>query len=543
MSQPQLKGYCLLVLLFLLGSCQQKASTGVPLESNAPAASTKRPNILICLADDASFPHMGAYGTSWIKTPAFDRVAREGILFTNVYTPNAKCAPSRASILTGLNSWQLEEAANHSPYFPSKFKTFMEALGESGYWVGHTQKGWAPGNPGEINGRRRELTGKAFNQQTLQPPTTAISKIDYAENFRAFLDEKEEGQPFCFWYGSIEPHRTYEYGSSLRKGKTTTEIDRVPSFWPDNDTVRTDMLDYAFELEYFDQHISKMLKLLEERGELENTIIVITADNGMPFPRAKGQAYDMSNHLPLAIMWKNGISKTGRVVNDFVSFIDFAPTFLELAQLSPNESGMQPMEGKSLSDILFSEQEGTVNPQRDHVLIGKERHDVGRPNDWGYPIRGVVKGKYLYVKNYEPSRWPAGNPETGYLNTDGGATKTSILNMRRSGESSLYWQLCFGKRPEEELYDLSKDRDCIKNLALDPTFAAVLHQLRQQMEAELKAQGDPRMFGRGSVFDQYPYSGAERGFYERFQQGEKIETGWVNKSDYETSPLEAEQID
>ena len=184
----------------------------------------QRPNILFCIADDASFPHMSAYGTTWIKTPAFDRVAREGVLFMNTYTPNAKCAPSRACILTGRNSWQLEEAGNHWAYFPAKFKTFMETLGEHDYFVGHTLKGWAPGKPGEVNGEKRFLTGKAYNARTLEPPTEHISKNDYAANFEDFLNEKPEGEPFCFWYGSVEPHRAYKYGSSLRYGKSPEEI-------------------------------------------------------------------------------------------------------------------------------------------------------------------------------------------------------------------------------------------------------------------------------------------------------------------------------
>lgn len=494
----------------------------------------QRPNILLCIADDASFPHMSAYGTTWVNTPAFDRVAKEGILFMNAYTPNAKCAPSRASILTGRNSWQLEEAGNHWAYFPTKFKTFMEVLAENEYFVGHTQKGWAPGKPGEINGEKRLLTGKAYNERTLEPPTQHISKTDYAANFEDFLNEKPEGEPFCFWYGSVEPHRAYEYGSSLRYEKSIEEIENVPAFWPDNDTVRTDMLDYALELEYFDQHIERMLKILEERGELDNTIIVVTSDNGMPFPRVKGQAYELSNHLPLAIMWKNGIKNIERKVTDFISFIDFAPTILEVAGITMEDSGMEAIEGKSLTDIFFSDQEGQINKTRDYLLIGKERHDVGRPNDVGYPIRGIVKGNYLYVKNYEPSRWPAGNPETGYLNTDGGATKTLILKMRRRGENEDYWRLNFGIRMEEELYDISNDRNCLNNLALNPEYVQVANNLREQMKTELEKQGDPRMFGQGYVFDEYEYANpADVNFYERYMKGEKVNAGWVNKTDFE----------
>lgn len=494
-----------------------------------------RPNILICIADDASYPHMGAYGCSWVKTPGFDRVAKEGILFTHAYTPNAKCAPSRACILTGRNSWQLEAAANHWCYFPKKFKTYPEVLAERGYHVGYTAKGWAPGVAGEIDGKKRQLTGIRFDEEKTTPPTKYISPIDYAANFTDFLEAKPKDRPFCFWYGSREPHRRYEYGSGIKKGgKKIKDVDRVYPFWPDNETVRTDMLDYAYEIEYFDLHIQRMLSDLEKRGELDNTLIVVTADNGMPFPRIKGQEYEYSNHLPLSIMWKNGIKNPGRVVDDFVSFIDFAPTFLEVAGIDEKKSGMQPIEGKSLTDIFYSEKAGIVDAERDHVLIGKERHDVGRPHDWGYPIRGIVKGDYLYIRNFEPSRWPAGNPETGYLNCDGSPTKTQCIRSRENPDTYKYWQWSLGKRGDEELYNIKNDPDCIHNLAGKPKFNELKNNLKGQLFKALKAQGDPRMFGKGYIFDEYPYADkAHRNFYERYMNGEPIKAGWVNKSDFD----------
>ncbi len=492
-----------------------------------------RPNILFCIADDASFPHMGAYGCPWVSTPAFDRVARDGILFTRAYTPNAKCAPSRACILTGRNSWQLEEAANHWCHFPAEFKTYPEVLSENGYHVGYTAKGWAPGIPGKIEGKDRQLTGRQYSRHKLDAPTKNISKIDYAANFREFLDDKPADQPFCFWYGCSEPHRAYEYASGISKGgKKLSDIDRVFPFWQDNEIVRTDLLDYAYELEYFDQHLQKMLDLLEERGELDNTIIVVTADNGMPFPRIKGQEYEYSNHLPLAIMWKNGIKNPGRVVNDFVSFIDFAPTFLQIADISQEESGMQPITGTSLFDIFTSEAAGQVNPQRDHVLLGKERHDVGRPHDWGYPIRGIVKDDFLYIRNFEPARWPAGNPETGYPNTDGSPTKTVCIEARHDPETLRYWELNLGRRPEEELYNIRIDPDCMNNLAQNAVYEELKNQLQEQMTQELKEQDDPRMFGKGHIFDEYPYADENwRNFYEKRQQGDPRTPGWVSKTD------------
>jgi arylsulfatase A-like enzyme len=496
---------------------------------------SKRPNILFCIADDASYPHMGAYGTEWVKTPAFDRIAREGLLFTNAYTPNAKCAPSRACVLTGRNSWQLKEACNHWPFFPTEFKTYCETLTEHGYHVGKTAKGWAPGVANDADGKPRQLTGRPFDRRRAKPPAGGISSVDYAANFVDFLDSAPEGAPWCFWYGSTEPHRRYEYESGVKKGgKSLDDIDRVPDFWPDNETIRNDMLDYAFEIEHFDNHLGRMLKTLQERGQLENTLIVVTADNGMPFPRIKGQEYEMSNHLPLAIMWPAGIKAPGRVIDDYISFIDFAPTFIELAGLDWEETGMAPATGRSLTNLFESTKSGRVDPSRDHVLIGKERHDVGRPHDGGYPIRGIVKDGLLYLENFETARWPAGNPETGYLNCDGSPTKTVVLETRGDPSRSQFWKWCFDKRPAEELFDVKADPYCMTNLAARVDRDAARTALREQMLRELKEQKDPRMFGKGEVFDNYPYADSRgRGFYERYMSGEKIRAGWVNPSDFQ----------
>ena len=204
------------------------------------------------------------------------------------------------------------------------------------------------------------------------------------------------------------------------------------------------MLDYALEIEYADMHLGRMIESLEKRGSLDNTIVVFTSDHGMPFPRCKAQEYEYSNHVPLAIMWPKGIKNPGRKVTDKVSFIDFAPTFLEVAGIPFEESGMHSSPGRSLTDIFYSENDGQVNPARNFVLLGKEKHDVGRPGDVGYPVRGIIKDGFLYLRNFKTDRWPAGNPETGYLNTDGSPTKTVILNDRRTRGNSEYWQLNLG---------------------------------------------------------------------------------------------------
>ena len=509
----------------------------------AATRAAERPNILFVIADDQSYPHAGAYGTAWIKTPAFDRVAREGLLFTRAYTPNAKCAPARACILTGRNSWQLEEAANHINNFPAKFRGCMEALGQHGYTTGFTGKGWGPGNAGTVDGKPRLLTGRGFHAIKTRPPTPTIAPVDYAANFEAFLAQRPRDRPFCFWLGTNEPHRRYQPGSGAKLGhKSPREIDRVPAYWPDTDTVRNDLLDYAFEIEYYDSHLARALAALEESGQLERTLIVVTADNGMPFPRAKSAAYELSNHVPLAIRWGAGIARPGRTVSDYVSFIDFAPTFLEAAGVTESASGMAAITGRSLGPIFRDAQPvaGRVQPGRESLLVGQERHDIGRPGDVGYPIRGIYRDDVLYLRNFEPARWPMGDPITGYLHIDGSPTKTMILAQNRQGVNHWQWELNFGRHPGEELYDLRADRDCLTNLASDPAWTARREALQRQLFAELERQQDPRLAGQGAMFDRYPHLNQPR-YYERFMQGDRQPTPWADSTDFEAPDFDPEK--
>lgn len=473
----------------------------------------KRPNILFAIMDDAS--HMGAYGHRFVNTPNFDWVASKGALYKNVYTTNPKCAPSRASICTGMHTWQLEDACCHVVItFPSKFETFPELLDQGGYHVGYTGKGWGPGHWEET--RKWNPAGPAYNYRILTPPEkTNVSNCDYTENFREFLEAKNEDQPFYFWYGGFEPHRHYVPGEGRRNGKTQKDIDALPSYWPDDDIVKEDLLDYAYEIDYFDMHLGNMLNILREQGELENTIIVVTSDNGCPFPRVKGQMYQQDFNLPLAICWPK-LENGGRIVDDFISFTDFAPTFLEVAGLNKHEQ----FSGKSFLDIITSNQSGLVVEDRPFVTMGRENHDSGREGDVGYPVRCIRKSDYLYVRNFEPDRWPAGNPETLFGNCDGSPTKDLIIRQHDQGEDK-YYDLCFGKRPKEELFNVIQDPECLDNLAEKTNFQDIKEELWEELEAYLHKTNDPRIKGNGDVFDSYVLDkyGQDNSSWQAFVEG------------------------
>jgi len=477
------------------------------LTIGARAAAAKRPNILFAMADDWSYPHASAYGATGIGTPGFDRVAREGCLFTNAFVSAPQCSPNRASILTGRNIWQNEEAGTHGSIFPEKFQVFPDLLEQAGYHVGCGGKGWGPGD-WKKGGRKRPPAGPEYRKSKLKKPTTGISNEDYAANFDEFLRERPEDAPFYYWYGAMEPHRVYEPGSGARAGKKLEDA-QAPTFLPDNPTVRGDILDYLLETEWFDRHLGLMLDRLEQMGELDNTLVVVTGDNGMAFPGAKATLYEYGVHVPLAARWPERLAP-GKVSGDLIGFIDFAPSFLDAAGVGL-ASGMV---GRSFL-------EGAAGSNPGYILTGRERHSHARYDNLGYPSRAIRTSQYLYIRNFKPDRWPAGDPE-GYHDIDNSPTKTYMLEHR--DDIPELFAHSFGKRPEEELFDIKADPGCLNNLAGKPEHAEIQAGLSNRLMKLLEDQQDPR--ARGSeIFDSYPRVSTMRrelgGFAEQGQYNPK----------------------
>ena len=446
------------------------------LTSTSEAA--RRPNILLAISDDHSFPHVGAYGDYGVKTPNIDRLAREGVLFTAGFCASPGCSPSRAALLTGRHTWQLENAGTHASSFPEKFVTYPDLLVNAGYHVGYTGKGWGPGNF-KASGRKRNPAGTAYNRKSMKSPQKGISNRDYAGNFRDFLASKPKDAPFCFWYGCHEPHRKYLQGAGLKAGKQLADA-KLPSFLPDTPECRSDVLDYYTEVEWFDTHLGRIMEELAQSGELENTLILVTGDNGMPFPRAKANCYEFGIHVPLVVHWGEKV-KPGRVVNDLVGFVDIAPTFLEAAGLERSSA----ISGRSFLDVLLSEKSGTVDGSRTRAYSARERHSSSRHQNWTYPIRAMRTPEYLLIRNFRPSRWPAGHPagfkgdSFGYYDIDAAPSKTFLWKNRNTTEVGPFFQLAVDKRPAVELFDIRKDPGNLHNLADDPKFVQVQKTARR----------------------------------------------------------------
>jgi uncharacterized sulfatase len=361
-----------------------------------------------------------------------------------------------------------------------KYVPFTDELEWNGYHTGFTGKGVGPfqyaRDEKDSLWRKEDAAGKAYNKIKYQKGSDertadGISPINYYANFRDFMSNRKAGQPFCFWYGAHEPHRAYEEGSWKRNAMDPAKV-TVPGFMPDDEVIREDMLDYAVEINWFDVHLTRMLNYLDSVGELDNTIVIVTGDNGMPFPRAKANFYEYGIHVPLAIRYPEGFPGK-RTVDDPVSFTDIAPTILEMTGTTPEK--MLPMSGKSFVNILRSKKSGVVDGNKKYVFAGRERHSSSRWNNLGYPARAVRSKEFMLVWNMLPDLWPAGDPqalkeadgellpmygidETGkhhsewaFTDVDASPSKSWLIEQHNDQGIQKFFDLSFQKRPEFEL--------------------------------------------------------------------------------------------
>ena len=457
------------------------------------AFADNRPNILFCIADDWGWPHAGAYGDPVVKTPTFDRIANEGALFLHAHVSSPSCTPCRNSIMTGQWHWRLGEGANLYGTLRQELEVYAHLLSDAGYHTGSWRKSFGPGT----------LKGKFAERH----PAGKVYKGGFAE----FLEDRPDDSPFCFWLGASDPHRGYKLHSGEESGIDLSKIDLFP-FFPDSREVRGDVADYYFEVQRFDSDVAKAIALLEANGELDNTIIVMTGDHGMPFPRCKSNLYDSGSQVPLAMRWGAKV-KPGQVLNGFVSLTDLAPTFLDAAGLKAPAA----MTGRSLLPaVVEGKGDAALRP---FILTGKERHVPSQesPDMGGYPSRAIRDHEFLYIRNYVTDRWPNGTPNwqraaipgAWYADTDNGPTKTYIIdNKDKDDAHRRAYEWCFAKRPADELYDLKKDPDQLHNVAGDPTYAESLKKMSDKLTAQLAAAGDPRhAAGVEFDFDAEPYGG------------------------------------
>ena len=468
------------------------AALGLALVAARTAeAVEKQPNVVVVVADDWSWPHAGAYGDRVVKTPAFDRVVKEGVRFTNAFCAAPSCTASRGAILTGQAPHRLENGGNLWSMLPRKFAVYPDRLEAAGYVVGLTGKGWGPGT--------LEGSGRARN-----PAGTSVKDFD------TFLKGVPTGKPFCYWYGSLDPHRPYDPGSGARAGLDPAAV-AVPPYLPDTPEIRADLLDYYFEVQRFDGAVGAILDALDSAGLADDTLLIVTSDNGMPFPRCKATLYDGGTHVPLAIRWPRRLAK-GVTSRAFVGLADLAPTILRSVGLDPPAE----MTGRDLTPLMLASAEAPPPARRGEVFLERERHANVRAGDLGYPSRAVRTDRYLYIRNLRPDRWPAGDPVLVHSvgpfgDVDPSPTKDLILAHRAERAFASFFRLAFEKRRAEELYDLTLDPFQLKNITGHKSYAIAQADLRNRLDRWMATTADPLAHDPNPAgrepFDDYPYVG------------------------------------
>lgn len=506
----------------------------------------KRPNILFCFADD-----WGRYARAYdaadgrrpspnqvIVTPNVDRVAREGALFRHAFVNAPSCTPCRSALLSGRYFFATGRAAIlQGAEWDSSIPTWPLLLRDAGYHIGKMYKVWSPGTPTDAGygGQQHayEKAGRAFcdfseNVTKLVAegvPLAEAKERMYAqvrENFEAFLAAREGDKPLCFWFGPTNTHRKWIRGS----GKALWGIDpdalegKLPKFLPDVPEIREDFADYLGEAQAFDAAIGVLLRKLQDIGELNRTVVVLSGDHGAPgFPGGKCNLYDFGVGVALAVHWPG--QPGGRIVEDFVNLMDLAPTFLEIGGV-PIPQGMQ---ARSIVNVLRSEKQGWVDPERAFVVTGRERHvAAAREGNLPYPHRSYRTKDFHYIRNFAADRWPMGAPGgiagavapdheqlventfVAFSDMDSSPTKAWMVEHRDDPKWHWHYNYAFGKRPAEELYDLKNDPDQTKNLADDTKYNETRIGMSERLMKVLGYNGDPRVTGDGMTFERPPFT-------------------------------------
>ncbi|PCJ60537.1 MAG: sulfatase [Planctomycetota bacterium] len=508
----------------------------------------KKPNILFAFADDwgryasAYAEHEGEKSINHlIQTPNFDWVAKEGALFKNAFVPAPTCTPCRSSVLSGRYFWQTGLGAIlKGAVWDRKIPSYPFLVEDSGYNIGFSYKVWSPGVPKDDpyggDTRRYQSAGNDFShfsfkvtdeyektKNLIQAKKSLYDEVK--NNFLSFIEDQDSDKPFCYWWGPNNTHREWQRGS----GKKIWDINpddlkgRLPEFLPDVHDIREDFADYLGECMAFDGGLGVLLDCLKEMGELDNTFIVVSGDHGIPgVPRAKCNLYDIGCEVALAARLPN-VVKENHIIDDMVNIMDVAPTFLEIAGVEKPST----MPANSLLPIMKSSKNGQVDPERTFVITGRERHvHVAREWNLPYPQRAIRTNKYLYIRNFKPDRWPVGDPKgmdnyeakpptfeelehetySAYPDMDASPTKAWMIHNRNNKELKESYELGFGKRPGEELYDLKKDPNYLNNLSKDNEYKSIKESLSKQLMDELENQGDPRLVEENCRFELSPYT-------------------------------------
>lgn len=423
----------------------------------------QKPNVVIIIADDAGWNDFGAYGNPGVRTPNIDRLAAEGMLFTNAFVTTSSCSPSRASILTGMYPHNTGAQELHMP-LPADRNLFAGTLQKAGYYTVASGK-W------HIGPKRAEFD----SIYDVRDPSGAADWIRALEN-------RPPEKPFFMWFAAVDPHRPYQENIIDRPHQLQEVV--VPPFLPDNEFTRKDLALYYDELARLDFNVGKVLDELDRQGVAENTMVIFMTDNGRPFPRCKTRMLDDGLKSPFIIRWP-AVVQAGSASGSLISSVDIAPTICELA----GADALPQFQGVSFVPVL----KDPGARVRDFVVGEHNWHDYQAHE------RSVRTSRYLYIRN----AWPQFNANPP-ADAAGSITFREMVRLYRDGSLAEPFLDCFtAPRQAEELYDLSSDPLQLNNRAYDAQYADALRNMQRILDQWITETNDsvpaiptPDMFDR-----------------------------------------------
>lgn len=432
--------------------------------ASSQETSIPRPNLILMIADDMNWDDCGAYGHPAIRTPNIDRLAEQGMKFQHAYLTCSSCSPSRSSIITGRYPHNTGAEQLHWP-LPAGAKTFAANLKQAGYYTAAAGK-WHLGDAiREDFDQIYEASTSGFvlpSGKDGEPPKMIAAQPSGCEDWEKALEACPTDKPFFLWLAALDPHREYKEGALDPPHKTSQVI--VPPHLPDTPEVREDLRMYYDEIGRLDNYVGKVLDLLEERGQAENTLVLFISDNGRPFPRDKTTLYDGGIRTPWIARWPAAV-EAGTSSNALVSSVDIASTFLDAAGATPLEAAPSQSFLPSLKD----------SEQSHRTFAFAEDHW----HDYEDHARAIMTQQFKLIRNDYPDL-----PNTPPADAGRSPTWQTMLRLHEENALSETQIGCFTKpRAKWELFDLNRDPGELKNVYMEPAYESIRAELEEALHA------------------------------------------------------------
>ncbi len=435
----------------------------------AAPAEAPRPNVLIIMADDCTHNDLPVYGGQNARTPNIDALAKDSLVFSRAYVSEAMCQPCRAELYSGQFPMRNGCAWNHSASRPGTL-SMPQHLRPLGYRVG-------------IAGKTHVLPEAAFpfedvpgyDPNCVRNPTQPHN----VAGAREFITRKAD-EPFCLVVALVEPHVPWVMGDATQYPPKKLKL---PPNIADTPKTRDDFSHYLAEITYMDGQVGEILKVLQESGKAEDTLVIFTSEQGSQFPGNKWTNWDTGLHTAMIARWPGHVA-AGKRTSAIVQYADVVPTLIDLAG-GPASSPGHVFDGTSFASVLL----GQKDSHRTYAYGVHNNFPEGSP----YPIRTVTDGEFRYIRNLTPDEIYI---EKHVMGIQGGAAlnnpywPTWVAN---TWDNPAIYRLVkrYITRPAEELYHTSEDGFEMTNLAADPRHAAVRKKLSAELDRWLAEQGDP----------------------------------------------------